>query len=199
MISRPKVKSELPIKLFKEKRDWAVWLDNNQNNQAKSSGLWLRIAKKKADITSLSYAEALEIALCYGWIDGQKKPYDELTWLQKFTPRGARSIWSVNNREKAGDLIRNGQMKPAGLKAIERAKENGQWAAAYDSQSKIALPEDFRSELDKHTKAKAFFITLDSANRYAILFRLQTARKPETRAKRLRQFIAMLEKHEKLH
>ena len=190
------VRSELPVKLFKNKGDWATWLDKNQ---AISLGLWLRIAKKSSDIKSVTYAEALEIAICYGWIDGQKKTCDEFTWLQKFTPRGARSIWSAINREKAGELIRNGQMKPAGLNAIERAKEKGQWAAAYDSQSKIALPEDFQAELDKHTKAKAFFITLDSANRYAILFRLQTARKPETRAKRLQQFIVMLEKHEKLH
>ena len=196
MMPKPKVKGELPVKLFKEKSDWATWLDKNQ---AISSGLWLRIAKKSSDIKSVTYAEALEMALCYGWIDGQKKTYDELTWLQKFTPRGARSIWSANNREKAGELIRSGQMKPAGLKAIERAKENGQWGAAYDSQSKIVIPEDFQAELEKHTKAKAFFITLDSANRYAILFRLHTARRPETRAKRLQQFIVMLEKHEKLH
>ena len=196
MMPSPKVKSELPIKLFKEKRDWAIWLDKNQ---AISPGLWLRIAKKPSDIKSVTYAEALEIAICYGWIDGQKKTYDEFTWLQKFTPRGARSIWSAVNREKAGELIRNGQMKQAGLKAIERAKENGQWAAAYDSQSKITLPDDFQAELDKHAKAKAFFLTLNSVNRYAILFRLQTARKPETRLKRMQQFIVMLDKHEKLH
>lgn len=196
MKTSPKVRSELPVKLFKDKRDWAAWLDNHQ---ATAPGLWLRIAKKTADIKSITYADALEIALCYGWIDGQKKAYDEATWLQKFTPRGARSIWSAINREKAGELIRNGFMKPAGLKAIERAKENGQWATAYDSQGKITLPEDFKAELDKNEKAKAFFTTLNSVNRYAILFRLQTARKPETRAKRLRQFIIMLEKHEKLH
>jgi uncharacterized protein YdeI (YjbR/CyaY-like superfamily) len=190
------IRSELQVKLFKNKRDWATWLDKNQ---AKSSGLWLRIAKKSSDIKSVTYAEALEIAICYGWIDGQKKTCDEFTWLQKFTPRGARSIWSAINREKAGELIRNSQMKPAGLKAIERAKENGQWAAAYDSQSKITLPDDFQTELDKNANAKAFFTTLNSVNRYAILFRLQTARKPETRAKRMRQFIVMLEKHEKLH
>jgi uncharacterized protein YdeI (YjbR/CyaY-like superfamily) len=189
-------RSELKVKLFKNKGDWAAWLDKNQ---AISPGLWLRIAKKAADIKSVTYAEALEVAICYGWIDGQKKTYDEFTWLQKFTPRGARSIWSAINREKAGELIRNGQMKQAGLKAIERAKENGQWAAAYDSQSKITLPEDFQKELDKNANAKAFFATLNSVNRYAILFRLQTAKKPETRAKRLRQFVAMLEKHEKLH
>ena len=196
MKSGVKSPSLLPIKSFKEKRDWVAWLDNYH---AKSPGLWLRIAKKTAEIRSITYPEALEIALCYGWIDGQKKTYDEFSWLQKFTPRGARSIWSVNNREKAGELIRNGQMTPAGLKMIERAKESGQWAAAYASQSKITLPEDFQAELENNAKANAFFTALNSANRYAILFRLQNARKPEARAKRLRQFIAMLEKHEKFH
>ena len=196
MKSGVKSRSVLPIKLFKERGDWAAWLDNHH---AKSPGLWLRIAKKTAEIRSITYPQALDVALCYGWIDGQKKTYDEFSWLQKFTPRGARSIWSVNNREKAGELIKNGQMTPAGLKVIERAKENGQWAAAYASQSKITLPEDFQAELENNAKANAFFTALNSANRYAILFRLQTARKPETRAKRLRQFIAMLEKHEKFH
>src|ERR1700690_3681915 len=192
MKSGVNVRIELQLRLFKNKGDWAAWL---AKNQATSLGLWLRIAKKASDIKSITYAEALEIALCYGWIDGQKKTCDEFTWLQKFTPRGARSIWSANNREKAGELIRNGQMRPAGLKAIERAKENGQWASAYDSQSKITLPEDFQAELDKNAGAKAFFTSLNSVNRYAILFRLQAAKKPETRAKRLQRFIVMLEKH----
>jgi uncharacterized protein YdeI (YjbR/CyaY-like superfamily) len=196
MKSKPRGGSNLPVQLFKDKKDWEAWLDKNHLN---SSGLWLRIAKKAVNIKSLSYAEALEAALCYGWIDGQKKTYDETTWLQKFTPRGPWSIWSTINREKAGELIKKGLMKPAGLKAIERARENGQWKAAYDSQSKITLPDDFQAELDKNMKAKNYFATLNSVNRYAILFRLQTAKKPETRAKRLQQFIAMLEKHEKLH
>jgi uncharacterized protein YdeI (YjbR/CyaY-like superfamily) len=196
MRSSPIVPGELPVKLFKDKNDWAAWLDKNHSA---SSGLWLRIAKKAAKLKSVSYAEALEMALCYGWIDGQKRSYDGSSWLQKFTPRGARSIWSAINREKAGELIRSGHMKPAGLKAIERARENGQWAAAYDSQSKITPPDDFQAELDENPKAKEFFNTLNSANRYAILFRLQTAKRPETRLKRLQQFLAMLEKHEKLH
>jgi uncharacterized protein YdeI (YjbR/CyaY-like superfamily) len=196
MKSKDKIRSELPVKLFKTNKDWAAWLDKNQ---ATTPGVWLRIAKKTADIRSVSYIEALETALCYGWIDGQKKSYDEATWLQKFTPRGTRSVWSAINREKAGELIKKGLMKPAGLNAIERAKENGQWSAAYDSQSNITLPEDFKTELDKNEKAKAFFAALNSANRYAILYRLQTARKPETRAKRLRRFLVMLERHEKLH
>jgi uncharacterized protein YdeI (YjbR/CyaY-like superfamily) len=196
MKSVPAAGSSLPVQLFKDKKAWKAWL---AKNHLTSSGLWLRIAKKAASIKSLSYGEALEVALCYGWIDGQKKTYDEITWLQKFTPRGSRSIWSAINREKATELIKNGLMQPAGLRAIERAKENGQWEAAYDSQSTIALPEDFQAELDKNVKAKAFFATLNSVNRYAILFRLLTAKKPETRAKRLQQFMDMLEKKEKLH
>jgi uncharacterized protein YdeI (YjbR/CyaY-like superfamily) len=196
MKPKQEANSNLPVQLFKDEKRWITWLDKNHFT---SSGLWLRIAKKTAIVKSLSYAEALEVALCYGWIDGQKKTYDEATWLQKFTPRGPRSIWSTINREKAKELIKNGLMKPAGLKAIERAKENGRWEAAYDSQSKITLPDDLRAELDKNVKAKAFFDTLNSVNRYAILFRLQTAKKPETRKKRLRQFIDMLEKNEKLH
>jgi uncharacterized protein YdeI (YjbR/CyaY-like superfamily) len=196
MKSVPAAGSSRPVQLFKDKKAWKAWLSKNHLT---SSGLWLRIAKKAASIKTLSYGEALEVALCYGWIDGQKKTYDEITWLQKFTPRGSRSIWSAINREKATELIKNGLMQPAGLRAIERAKENGQWEAAYDSQSTIALPEDFQAELDKNVKAKAFFATLNSVNRYAILFRLQTAKKPETRAKRLRQFMDMLEKKEKLH
>ena len=147
----------------------------------------------------MSYAEALEVALCYGWIDGQKKSYDEATWLQKFTPRGHRSIWSKINREKAEELIRNGQMKPAGLQAIKRAKQNGRWEAAYDSPSQASVPDDFQAALDKNSTAKAFFAALNRQNRYAILFRLQTAKKAETRTKRIEQFIRMLAKHEKLY
>jgi len=137
--------------------------------------------------------------LCYGWIDGQGKGLDESAWLQKFTPRGPRSIWSKINRTKAMELIESGRMKPAGLAAIDRAKKNGQWTAAYDSHSTATVPDDFQAALDQHPKAKAFFATLDSTNRYAILFRLQTAKKAETRARRIEQFIGMLEKHEKIH
>lgn len=187
---------DLPIKLFKTQKDWARWL---AKNHATSTGLWLRLAKKDADIKSVTYPEAIEEALCYGWIDGQKNKFDDTSWLQKFTPRGAKSIWSKINRQKALALIKNRQMKPAGLKAIEDAKGNGQWAAAYDSQRSITMPSDFQAELDKHAKAKAFFVTLNSVNRYAILFRLQTAKKAETRAKRIRQFIEMLERKEKIH
>ena len=150
-------------------------------------------------LSSVSYAEAVETALCYGWIDGQAKSFDASSWLQKFTPRRAKSIWSKINREKAEALIRRGQMKPAGLAAIERARQDGRWDAAYDGQRTASVPDDFQSELDKNEQAQAFFATLDSRNRYAILFRLQTAKKAETRVRRIEQFIQMLAKQEKLY
>ena len=188
--------NEIPTLLFPKQKDWADWL---RKNHAKSSGVWLKLAKKSSGSHSVSYAEALEIALCYGWIDGQKKSYDESFWLQKFTPRGAKSIWSKINKGKAGELIRSGRMKPAGLNAVEWAKQNGRWDAAYDSPSVSTVPPDFQARLNKSAKAKAFFATLNSANRYAILFRIQTAKKAETRARKIEQFIEMLERKEKLH
>lgn len=147
----------------------------------------------------MTYDEAVEVALCYGWIDGQKKSYDEKSWLQKFTPRGAKSIWSKINRAKAERLIESGQMKPAGLQAVESARQDGRWEAAYDSPSNATVPEDFQAALDRNAQAQVFFATLNKANRYAILFRVQTAKKAETRAKRIEQFISMLAKQEKLH
>ncbi len=185
-----------PVMLFASQKDWAKWLDKNH---AASSGIWMRLAKKTAELKSVNYAEALDVALCYGWIDGQKKSYDADSWLQKFTPRGAKSVWSKINRGKAEELIAAGKMTPAGLLAIEKAKQDGRWEAAYDSQSKAAVPEDFQSELEGNPKAKEFFVSLNSANRYAILFRIQTAKKAETRGKRIQQFIQMLEKGEKIH
>jgi uncharacterized protein YdeI (YjbR/CyaY-like superfamily) len=192
----PKSQGDLPVILFEQPKDWADWLDKHHGTAA---GLWLRLAKKDSGIQSVSYQEALEVALCYGWIDGQKKSYDESSWLQKFTPRGAKSIWSKINREKAEKLIESGQMKPAGLKAVEAARQDGRWEAAYDSFSSATVPDDFQAELDKNAEAKAFFATLNRQNRYAILFRIQTAKKAETRTKRIRQFIEMLEKKEKLY
>jgi uncharacterized protein YdeI (YjbR/CyaY-like superfamily) len=189
-------KTELPIELFKDQKHWTVWLDKHHGE---SPGLWLRLAKKASDIQSVTYAEALEVALCYGWIDGQKMTYDESSWLQKFTPRGDRSLWSKVNREKAEELIRTGRMKPAGLAAVERAKQNGRWEAAYDSPGNATVPSDFQEELDRRPEAKEFFATLNSANRYAILWRIQTVKKAETRARRIQQFIEMLEKKEKIH
>jgi len=187
---------EIPTLLFKNAKAWETFLSKNNGT---SNGVWLQLAKKSSGTTSVTYSEALDIALCHGWIDGQKKAFDESFWLQKFTPRGARSIWSKINREKVLDLIQSGRMKPAGLLAIEKAKADGRWAAAYDSQKSATVPVDFQAELDAHPDANTFFSTLDSGNRYAILFRIQTAKKPETRSRRVQEFIAMLERKEKIH
>ena len=184
------------IRLFKSKQDWAAWLDKNHRT---STGLWLRLAKKSSDLTSITYKEALEVALCYGWIDGQKKPESDAAWLQRFLPRGSKSLWSKINREKALALIASGEMKPAGLEAIESAKKNGQWEAAYDSPSRASVPPDLQAALDANPRAKAFFETIDRANRYAVLWRIQTVKKAETRTRKIEQFIAMLERGEKIH
>ncbi len=187
---------DLSVLSFERQKDWAAWLDKNHTT---SSGVWLRLARKASGIQSVTYDEALEAALCYGWIDGQRKSHDETSWLQKFTPRGAKSIWSKVNTEKAERLIESRRMKPAGLKAIESAKQDGRWDAAYAPQSKATVPSDLQTELDRNARAKAFFATLDSRNRYAILHRIHTAKKAETRARRIEQFIRMLEKKEKLY
>ena len=196
MASAQDVPKEQPLVQFAEARLWSAWLDEHH---ATSSGVWLRIAKKASATASVTYDEALEVALCYGWIDGQKKSYDDASWLQKFTPRGLKSIWSKVNRAKAEKLIACGEMKPAGLAAVNQAKQDGRWDAAYDSQSSASLPDDFQAALDQHEGARAFFATLNSRNRYAILFRIQTAKKAETRAKRIEQFIQMLANHETLY
>jgi len=188
--------SDLPILPFASKKKWTDWLAKQHD---KSPGVWLKIAKRDSGIPSVTYDEALESALCYGWIDGQKKGFDDKYWLQKFTPRGPKSIWSKINTEKVERLIESGEMRPAGLKSIEAAKNDGRWDAAYASQKNISIPDDFHSALDKNKKAKAFFETLKSAERYSFLFRIQTAKKAETRAKRIQQFIEMLERNEKFH
>jgi len=185
-----------PKLLFTNQKAWAAWLEENHKS---STGVWVRIAKKGSGLESVSYPEALEVAICFGWIDGQKRPETERTWLQKFVPRSEKSIWSRINREKALALIKNGRMKPAGFEAIERARGNGRWEAAYDSPSRAEVPEDFQAALDANPRAKDFFQILDRANRYAILFRIQTVKKAETRARKIRQFIAMLERGKKIH
>jgi uncharacterized protein YdeI (YjbR/CyaY-like superfamily) len=190
------MKPELPILPFASQSKWIDWLAKQHD---KSAGMWLKLAKKDSGISSITYDEALDIALCYGWIDGQKNSFDEKYFLQKFTPRGPKSIWSKINTEKAERLIANGQMKSAGLKAIETAKTDGRWEQAYNSQKNISVPEDFKAALDKNKKAKAFFESLNSANQYSFLFRIQTAKKAETRAKRIQRFVEMLEKNEKFH
>jgi uncharacterized protein YdeI (YjbR/CyaY-like superfamily) len=161
--------------------------------------VWLQLAKKGTDIESVSYKEAVETALCFGWIDGQKEAHSEQYWLQKFTPRSDKSVWSKINKAKALALIKAGKMKPAGLNEIERAKRDGRWDAAYDSSGKSVVPSDFQSALDGNARARDFFGTLDSRNRYAVVFRIQTAKTAETRAKRMSQFVQMLERHEKIH
>jgi uncharacterized protein YdeI (YjbR/CyaY-like superfamily) len=182
--------------LFENQAAWTAWLASNHGT---SSGVWLRLAKKSSGRSSVTYAEAIEVALCHGWIDGQKKSDDEQYWLQRFTPRTGKSIWSKINREKALSLIESGQMQAAGLKEVERARTDGRWEAAYDSARTAAVPSDLQAALDLNVKAKAFFATLNRQNRYAILFRLQTAKKAETRAKRIQLFVKMLENHDKLH
>jgi len=188
--------SELPVLFFDGQHSFEDWLE--ENHEA-SSGSWLQIAKKHSGVVSVSYNDALESALCYGWIDSQKGKFDETMWIQRFTPRSAKSIWSKVNKDKAELLIANGRMRPSGLKAIEVAKQNGQWDKAYESQSVATIPEDFSIELDRNIKAKAFYETLDSQNKYAILFRIHNVKKQETREKRIQQFIMMLEKGEKIY
>jgi uncharacterized protein YdeI (YjbR/CyaY-like superfamily) len=183
-------------RLFKSKQDWAAWLEKNH---ARSTGLWLRLAKKDSGLRSVTYQEALDVALCYGWIDGQKRPESEQSWLQRFVSRSSRSIWSKINREKALALIASGEMKAAGMEAIENGRKNGRWQGAYDSPSRASVPSDFQAALDGNPRATAFFETLDRANRYAVLWRIQTVKRAETRARKIAQFIAMLEREEKIH
>ena len=184
---------DLPTLPFESKKKFTEWLAKNHD---KSAGLWLKIAKKATGISTVTYAEALDVALCYGWIDGQKGSFDEQYFLQKFTPRRPKSIWSKINVEKVEGLIASGEMKPAGLKAVEAAKQDGRWAAAYASQKNMEVPADFLSALNKNKKAKVFFETLTGAKRYSFLFRIETAKKAETREKRIRQFVEMLEQGE---
>ena len=188
--------SKLPTLTFHNARAWNAWL---KKNHAKSPGIWMQIAKKGAAQKSATYAEAVEEALCWGWIDGQKAPLDAHAWLQKFTPRGPRSMWSKINRGKAAELIFAERMQPPGHAAIARAQQNGRWTSAYDPQSKAKVPPDLRAALTANPRAAEFFKTLNGGNRYGILFRLQDAKRPETRARRLAQMVAMLERGEKLH
>ena len=189
-------KPDLPIIAFASSNAWETWLEKHH---ATANGLWLKIAKKGSGIDTVSYAEALDVALCYGWIDGQKASFDDHHWLQRFTPRRPRSKWSKVNREKATELIKRGEMKPAGLREVERATQDGRWDAAYDAQSTATVPDDLRREFDKNVVARKFFSTLDSRNRYAILYQIQDAKKPETRARRIEKYVAMLNEHKKIY
>lgn len=181
---------------FTSSRDLRAWL---AKNHSESDGIWLRIYKKQSGVTTVTYAEALDQALCYGWIDGQKKLHDAQSWLQRFTPRRSRSPWSRKNTEHAERLIASREMAPTGMKQVEAAKADGRWSAAYDAFGKATVPEDFLKELFRHAKALAFFKTLNKTNLYSIVYRLQTAKKPETRERRLRAIIEMLSRGEKFH
>jgi uncharacterized protein YdeI (YjbR/CyaY-like superfamily) len=190
---------DLPTLTFASQAEWGTWLAAHHAKEDLARGVWLKMAKKATGIPSITHAEALESALCYGWIDGQRASLDDTYFLQKFTPRRARSGWSRVNREKALELIAAARMRPAGQREVERAQADGRWDAAYDPQSAITVPEDLQRELDANPDAQAFFATLDSRNRYAILYRIQTAKKSETRAARIQKFVAMLAQGQKIY
>lgn len=184
------------IRLFATQADWAAWLEKNHHNP---DGLWLRIAKKDSGLKSVTYLEAIETALCYGWIDGLKRPESERAWLQRFVPRRPKSLWSKINRTKAEALIACGRMKDPGLEAIKQAQTDGRWETAYDSAKTSKVPPDFQTALDACPKARAFFGGLDGTNRYAVLFRIQTATKPETRARKIEQMVELLKNNKRIH
>ena len=192
----PAIPDDRPIMLFESAQVWDAWLTEHGGI---SPGIYLKIAKKNSGILSVTYAEALDAALCHGWIDAIKKGFDDRYFLQKFVPRTPRSIWSEINKKKVQQLVNAKLMRPAGLAAVERAKANGQWANAYAPASTITVPPDLAAALKKNKKAAAFFNTLKGSNRFAILHRLHTAKKEETRAKRLALFIGMLERGETIH
>src|SRR5262245_18285070 len=182
-------KNDLPIIHFKSSKEWEAWLKKNHDT---STGLWIKLAKKESAIQSVTYPEALDVALCYGWIDGQKASFDDEYWLQRFTRRGRKSKWSKINCQKVTDLISLGKMKAPGLKEVKGARQDGRWDAAYASHRTITVPEDLQQKLDENPRAREFFATLKGSNRYAILYRIHDAKKPETRAKRIEKFVAML-------
>ncbi len=192
----PVAKPVPEIVLFRNAKAFETWL---RKHHATSDGLWLQIAKKGAAEPSVTYPEAIEIALCWGWIDGQKKGLDDQHFLQRFTPRRARSIWSKINVAKVAALIEAGRMQPAGHAQIAAAKADGRWEGAYDGARTATMPDDLQAALDAAPKAKAFFATVSASNRYAVLWRVQTAVKPETRARRIAQLVEMLARGEVVH
>jgi uncharacterized protein YdeI (YjbR/CyaY-like superfamily) len=186
----------LPMIAFASEAEWEAWL---ARHHAESPGVWVKMAKKGSGIDSVSYPGVLESALCFGWIDGRREALDASYFLQRFTPRRSRSRWSRINREKAERLMTDGRMRPAGVVEVQRAQADGRWEAAYAGQKTSTVPDDLQRELDARPQAKAFFAELSSQNRYAILYRLQEAKKPETRARRLAKFVAMLEAGEAIY
>jgi uncharacterized protein YdeI (YjbR/CyaY-like superfamily) len=187
---------ELPTLAFASAKEWEAWLERHH---ATAPGVWIKLAKKGSGIPSVTYMEAVDVGLCYGWIDSQSKSLDDRQYVQRFTPRRARSPWSKINRAKAEEFIAQGKMRPAGMREVEAAQADGRWEAAYDGQRTIEVPPDLKKLLDRNAKAKRFFATLDSKNRYAVLHRIQQAKKPETRARRIEQFVAMLAEGKKIY
>jgi uncharacterized protein YdeI (YjbR/CyaY-like superfamily) len=195
-MAKSDIKRDLPVLAFRSQSAWDAWL---ASQPAGAKGLWLKLARKTSGIASVSKAEAIDTALCHGWIDGQLDSFDDDFWLIRFTPRQATSKWSEKNRSRALELIAQKLMRPAGLREIERARKDGRWDAAYAPQSTAEIPDDLRTALAKSKKAARFFETIDGANRYAILYRVQTAKKPETRAARIATYVAMLAEGKTIH
>ena len=193
---KTKNSNKLNILSFKTASAFEKWLAKNHD---KVDGIWLRLFKKDSGEHSVTYKQAVDEALCYGWTDGQVKSYDEKSWIQKFTPRRSKSIWSKKNTENIDRLTSLGKMRPAGLAEVEKAKADGRWTKAYDSPGKMQMPADFIKQVSKHKSAKTFFESLNKTNKYAIAWRLQTAKKPETREKRMKAILEMLLKGEKFH
>jgi len=189
-------KADLPVIPFATANMWEQWLEQNHEI---SDGIWLQFFKKGSGIASVTYAEALDVALCYGWIDAQLKSIDELSYKQHFTPRRPKSIWSKRNIEHITRLTEEGRMKPTGINQVENAKADGRWEQAYDSQSSMTIPDDFMKELARNKKALNFYESLSKTNKYAIAFRIQTAKRPETRLKRMKEILEMLLREEKFH
>lgn len=181
---------------FRDKNDWADWLDANHETW---DGIWIKISKSNSAIGSVSLQEAIEVALCYGWVDGRKKSADEVSWLQHFGPRGIKSLWSVRSSKRAEELAKAGKMKPAGLRQIELAQKDGRWKGTYPEASQPKMPADLEAELSTRPQAQAFFEALDRRNRFAFMNRLESAKSPEARARRLAAYVELLEKGEKLY
>jgi uncharacterized protein YdeI (YjbR/CyaY-like superfamily) len=182
-------KDKLPVVQFTDAAVWERWLEQHAED---SDGVWLKIAKKATGLPTVTHAEALEAALCFGWIDGQRAGHDERFFLQRFTPRKARSKWSQINREKAQELIEQGRMRSPGMRQVQAAQADGRWEAAYEPQSRASVPDDLQRALDRNPQARAFFETLRGQNRYAVIYRVQDAKRPETRARRIATFVEML-------
>jgi uncharacterized protein YdeI (YjbR/CyaY-like superfamily) len=188
--------AEQPVLAFATQADFRAWMEAEH---AAADGIWLKFAKKASGIASVTYDEALDVALCFGWIDGQVRGLDDTHYLQRWTPRRRRSPWSQRNVAKVAALVDSGQMRPAGMAEIERAKADGRWDRAYAGPKAAAVPEDLQAALDGNREAAEFFATLTGSNRYAIVYRVNDAKRPETRARRIEKFVAMLAAHEKLY